>query len=108
MVLCGPFAADREHVRIDVADRGAKTGAGLLSRTKGDVAGAAGDVEQRERPIAPRRVERADHDVLPDPMQARRHQVVHQVVAGRHAVKHIVHQRLLVLQGHVPEAEMGG
>jgi demethylmenaquinone methyltransferase/2-methoxy-6-polyprenyl-1,4-benzoquinol methylase len=54
-----------------------------------DVAGGTGD-------IAFRRVERRDHDVLPDPVQARRHQVVHEVVAGRDAVEHVVHQRLFV------------
>ena len=50
-------------------------------RAEGDIAGAAGDIEQRERRIALGRVERVDHDVFPDPVQARRHQIVHQVVA---------------------------
>ena len=79
-----------------------------LGGAKGDIAGAAGDVEQRERRLAARRIERVDHQVLPDPVQARRHQIVHQIVALRHAVKHVVHQRLLVAQGDVPEAEMRG
>jgi hypothetical protein len=99
---------DREHVRIDVADRGVEAATRRLGGAEGNVAGAAGDIEQRERRIGARRIERVDHDVLPDPVQARRHQVVHQVVAGRHAVKHLVHQRLLVAQGHVAEAEMRG
>ncbi len=101
-------AADLEHIGIDVADGGAEARARRLGGAEGDVAGAAGDIEQRERRVALRRIERRDHDVLPDPVQARRHQVVHQVVARRHAVKHVVHQRLLVAQGHVPEAKMGG
>ena len=104
----GALAADLEHVGIDVADGGAKAGARRLGGAERDVAGAAGDVEQRERRVAPRRIERVDHDVLPDPVQAHRHQIVHQVVARRHAVKHVVHQRLLVAQGDVPEAEMRG
>jgi len=65
-------------------------------------------VEQCERPVAARRIERVDHQLFPDPVQARRHQIVHQVVALCDAVKHLVHQRLLVPQGHVPEAEMRG
>ena len=108
MARRGAFAADREHVGIDVADGGLKARARGLGGAKRDVAGAAGDVEQRERRLAARRIERVDHQVFPDAMQARRHQIVHQVVALRHAVKHVVHQRLLVAQGHVPEAEMRG
>ena len=108
MARRGAVAADLEHIGIDVADGGAEARACRLGGAEGDIAGAAGDVEQRKRRIALRRVERIDHDVLPDPVQARRHQIVHQVVAGRHAVKHVVHQRLLVPQGHVPEAKMGG
>ncbi len=102
------IAADLEHIGIDVADGGMEAQACRLGRAEGDVAGAACDVEQGKGRIVFRRVQRIDHDVLPDPVQARRHQIVHQVVAGRHAVKYVVHQRLLVPQGHVPEAKMGG
>src|SRR5262249_59375121 len=35
------------------------------------------------------------------------HEIVHQVVAVRHAVKNVVHQRLLALERHPPEAEIG-
>ena len=102
------LAADAKHVGIDVADGGPKARACRLGGAKGNVAGAAGNIEQRERPVASRRIERVDHQVFPDPVQARRHQIVHQVVALGHAVKHVVYQRLLVLQGNVPEAEMRG
>ena len=101
-------AADLEHIGIDVADGGVEAQACRLGCTEGDVPGTAGDVEQGEGRIVFRRVQRIDHDVLPDPVQARRHQIVHQVVTGRHAVKYVVHQRLLVPQRHVPEAKMGG
>ncbi len=102
------LAADVEHIGIDVADGGAKTDARRLGGTKRDVAGTAGNVEQRKRHIAARWIERIDHHLFPEAMQARRHQVVHQVVARRHAVEHVVHQRLLVAQGDVPEAKMRG
>ena len=108
MARRSPVAADVEHVGVDVADGGAEAQAGCAGGAEGDIAGAARDVEQRKRRIGLRRVERIDHDVFPDPVQAPRHQIVHQIVTGRDAVKHIVHQRLLVPQGHVPEAEMGG
>ena len=44
-------AADLEHIDIDVADGGAKAGARRLRGAKSDIAGAAGDVEQRERRV---------------------------------------------------------
>ena len=89
-----------------------------LDRPKGDVAGAAGEVEQRERLRAAhgRAVDesralggltRGDQRVLPGPVQPARHQVVHQVVAPRDAVKDVVDQRLLVGKRAPAEAEMG-
>ena len=56
---------------------------GPLSRgvAERDVAGAAGNVEQLERRFAARRIEHGDEVALPQPVQATRHQVVHQVVA---------------------------
>src|SRR6266516_1891168 len=104
----GARAADSEHIGIDVAYRGPKARARRPGGAERDVAGAAGDVEQRKWRIAARRIERVDHYFFPEPMQAHRHQIVHQVGARRHAVKHIVHQRLLVAQGYVPEAKMRG
>ena len=47
--LACALAADLEHVGIDVDDSRAQSGAAGLDRPKGDVAGAAGQVEQRER-----------------------------------------------------------
>ena len=40
-------------------------------------------------------------------MQAARHQVVHQVVAPRDRMEHVVDQRLLVVERHLAEAEIG-
>src|SRR6185369_990836 len=55
--FCGALAADGEHVRIDVADHGMKAIATGLGGAESDVAGAAGDVEQRERARALRWIE---------------------------------------------------
>ena len=41
-----------------------------------------------------------DQRVLPGAVQPARHQVVHQVVAARDAVEHVVDQRLLVVERH--------
>ena len=50
---------------------------------------------------------RRDQRVLPGAVQPARHQVVHQVVAPRDRVEHVVDQRLLVVERHLAEAEMG-
>jgi hypothetical protein len=55
-----------------------------------------------------RRIDRGDQRVLPGAMQPERHQVVHQVVAPRHAAKYVVDQRLLVAKRHLPGAEVSG
>ena len=96
----GALAADREHVGIDVAHRRPRLLAAGRDGAHRHVAGAAGDVEQRERPRFGR-IERGDQRVLPGPMQAERHQIVHQVVARRDAVEHVVDQRLLVRKRHL-------
>ena len=49
----GALAADREHLGIDVGDGDARAGPAGLGDAEGDVAGAAGEIEQRERPRLP-------------------------------------------------------
>ena len=58
-----------------------------------------------DRPLG--RIDGGDQRILPGAVQPARHEIVHQVVAARHAVKNVVDQRLLVLERHAPEAEMG-
>ena len=53
-----------------------------------DVAGAAGEIEQHVRRP---RVQGGDENLLPGPMDAQRHQVVHQVIARGDAVEHRAH-----------------
>ena len=53
--LGGARAADLEHVAVDVGDGDARAGVAGLGDAEGDVAGAAGDVEQREWPLSPLR-----------------------------------------------------
>ena len=70
-----------------------------------DVAGAAGDVEMAVGAMA-RRGDLGDQHVFPQPVQAARHQIVHQVVAAGDLVEHVVDQALLGLQRHAAVAEM--
>ncbi len=46
--------SDRQHLGVDVADRGMKAVPGCLGRAEGDIAGPAGDVEQREGRVTTR------------------------------------------------------
>ena len=48
-MLAGALAADGEHVLVDVADGGAGAGSAGFDDAEGDVAGAAGKIEQRKR-----------------------------------------------------------
>ena len=74
-------------------------GAAGLRHPQGDVAGAAGEIEQAEGRLTLRRVHGCHQRVLPGAVQAARHQVVHQVVAARDRMEHVVHQPLLVAPG---------
>ena len=77
----------------------------------------AGEIEQGKRPLGFFLktagtafwgwVDGGDERVLPSPVQPARHQVVHEVVAARHAVENVVDQRLLVVERHLPKSEMG-
>ena len=48
--LRGALAADREHLGVDVGDGDAGARPAGVDDAEGDVAGAAGQIEQRERP----------------------------------------------------------
>ena len=63
--------------RVTVGQRTAR-----LRHPHRDVAGAACDVDMGERPRQ-RRPDLGDESVLPCPVQAERHQIVHQVIATR-------------------------
>ena len=93
-----PLDADVEHLRIDVGDRHRGAGAG---EAEGDVAGAAGHVEDR---LALARRHPADERVLPQPVQAARHQVVHQVVARGDAGEDAAHPPRLFLGRRHPHS----
>ena len=70
------------------------TGRPRRGHAEGDVAGAAGHVEDR---LAGARLHPGDEAVLPQPVHAARHQVVHQVVAARDRRKHAADAARLLL-----------
>jgi hypothetical protein len=69
---------------------------------KGDVAGAARHIEEF---LARTRIRHIDQGILPEPVDAARHQVVHQVVARGHAFEHPAHHAGLFGRRDVLEAE---
>ena len=102
------LAAHLHHRRIDVAQHGAAAGPAGLEDAARDIAGAAGDVDQVEAARRPGRREPGDEVVLPQPVQAARHQVVHQVVAPGDGGEHVVDEALARAVGDLAEAEAGG
>ena len=105
--LDGALGADRQHLGIDVADGDAGVRPAGLRDAEGDVAGAAGEVEQRERPVPLRRIHGSQQGVLPGAVQAAGHQVVHEVVAAGDGMEDVVDPPLLVREGNGRIAEMG-
>ena len=97
--------ADSQHVGVDVDEGHAGQRTASIRHPRRDVAGAACDVDMRER--APqRRANLGDERVLPGPVQAERHQIVHHVIASGDLVEHVVHQGLLLFQRNGAAAEV--
>ncbi len=101
----GPFGPNAQHVGVDVGDRHAGLAPPRPRDAEGDVAGAACDVQMVEW-ARRRRTDLGGQNVLPDAMQAERHQIVHHVVAVGDLVEHRVHQTLLLRQAHLALAKM--
>jgi hypothetical protein len=87
----GPLDTDFQHGGIDVGNGDLGTG---TRHSKRDVAGAAGHVEHR---LAAPGLHAADELILPQPVHAARHEVVHQVVAGCNPAEHGAHAPCLLL-----------
>src|SRR3546814_5396975 len=83
------------HRRVDVGHRHLSAAGGHAER---DVARAARHVEDR---FARARFHASDELILPQPVQSSRHQIVHQVIAGRNAAKDVAHPARLFLTAHL-------
>src|SRR5690348_1641081 len=86
-----PVLSDLEHVGIDVGDRHMGAAA---RHSEGDVAGAARHVEDV---LAGPRLHAIDEAVLPQPVHAARHEVVHHVVAARDRAEDLADAARLLL-----------
>ena len=94
-----------QHVAIDVDNRHFSQRPAGFRHAKGDIASAPRDVDMRERPVQ-RRPDLGDERVLPRPVQAERHQVVHQIISTGDAPEHVVHQALFFVQANGALAEV--
>ena len=97
--------ADAQHVGVDVGNGDARLRPACPRHPEGDVARAAGDVEMGEG-ARNRGMRLGDKNVLPYPVQAEGHQIVHHVVTVGDLVEHRVHQSLLLLHSNGALAEM--
>jgi hypothetical protein len=97
------IAPRRQHLLIYVDDDDARPPAAQISH--GDVAGPAADIEKG---VAGARAQPAHQLRLPQPMDAAAHQIVHEIVAGRHAVEDALHAAAMLLRRHLFVAEIPG
>src|SRR5690606_23276895 len=93
------------HFAVDVAQYDRTGPADPRPQQRGDVAGPA---RQVQHPVAAAHLRGGDEVALPGPVDAQRHQGVHQVVVARDRREHLCHQPLLLPPGDVAEAEVGG
>ena len=103
--LGGAPPALLKHSGIDVEHHDLGRGRARFGDPEGDVAGAAGHIKVPElRSFG--RLDPGRENILPDPMETGRHQIVHNVVTRSDLVKDLIHTRLLVAQWHAGKTEM--
>src|SRR5690349_5735240 len=100
-----PVAPDAEHGGVDVAHHHLALVADYRLEQRGDVAGAAGQIQHA---VAAAHAADRHEMALPQAVDAERHQVVHQVVAARDRGEYLADQLLLLADRDVAETEMGG
>ena len=76
-----------------------------VAQSGGKIAGAAGHIQ---RPLPGPQAGQRQRESLPQPVRARRHQVVHQVVIAGDGVEHAAHAARLSRARNPLEAEIGG
>ncbi len=107
MLALSSFSSGFYHLLVNIADDGAGSGAGPFEEAGGDVAGAPGNVQEREGLMAFGGCEHGHELVFPQPVQAAGHQIVHQVVAAGDTGKHAIDEALLGLGRHRGKAKAG-
>src|SRR5690606_23584103 len=95
-------AADLEHGFVDVRQHHFALCAHQLGKLHGEVARAAGDIQH---PMPFTDTAHLDGEAFPDPVDAHRHQVVHEVVFAGDGMKDVRHTLYFFLHRHlfVPE-----
>ena len=101
-VIQRPVTAHGQHGRVDVGHP--DLDAGLLGHGTGQVATAGGQIQHLHAGAQGRLTH---GEVLPEPMQTARHQVIHQVVAAGHRIEHATHPASLLGGIDLLVAKMG-
>ncbi len=97
-----------QHRSIDIADDDLGLATFCLRASgdpHGNVASASRHIEHAHAGL---RIEPIDEGVLPKPVNAPTHQIVHQVVAVGHRGEHLADEFFLLVLGYLAEAEGGG
>ena len=94
-----------EHAGIDVGQYHQARAADLARQSRRQIAGAAGDIECTAAGFQSGQRQR---ELLPEPMSAARHQIVHEVVAVGDAVEYAPDTARLVLERNVLKTKVGG
>jgi hypothetical protein len=92
-----------QHTSVDVGQHHEACVADLAREPRGQIAGAARDIERPPpRPEAGQR----QRKLLPQSVRAARHQIVHQIVAIGHRVEHAAHASRFVLERNLLKAKI--
>ncbi len=100
-----PVASVRQHGGVDVAQHDEAARAHLTREPGREISASSGDIE---RALPGTQVRQCEREALPQPMGARRHEVVHQIVVVGDRVEHATHAARLLGERHALEAEVGG
>ncbi len=94
-----------QHGGVDVGQQHQAVGPHLAGHSRGQVAGAAGHVQ---RALPGPQLGQLQRETFPEPMHARGHQVVHQVVASGDGIEDAAHAPGLLCPRHALETKIGG
>ena len=85
---------DIEHFAADITDGRAAAFPASFDDAHRDITSTARNVDMPKCPVRFRRPHLRDQIIFPEPVQATRHQIIHQVVAAGHAGEDLINQPL--------------
>ena len=103
-----PSPPDPEHGWVGIADGYIRLGVRLafvqpVDETKRDIAGAARDIDQAH---VRRGFEPIDQRLLPQPVQAAAHQIIHEIVSIGNRIEHTADQTGMFVRAHAAKTKI--